>query len=387
MAFGSIDSIMKIIDFLNVPFIEIRRGQCSNIRLKGSCDKCTKFCPTDALGIEGDVTIDPKKCIRCGSCQTVCHSGVFTVLDGSDETYLSEIDIISSDYNRILFECNGCFNTFRIKRKKAPKGTGKLVVPCLGRINEIMLLRCRELGFSDVSFSECHPKCPFNGAKLALDEISDLAEILANALNLRPTASDNNSIFTKDHAKKGNASDRRDFVFALGKRAAAIALDVNKTKQGLGKQGQILPLRRGFLISYAENYDISDFKTKIGNLPFSEIAIENTCDLCGACTYICPTGALRTKEDNTELSLVFEFAQCIGCGLCDKICDRGSIIIKDSVDLGNLITDPQIIYSLSARNCTKCNMQFHSNSDSQFCPGCEKREGLRAYMTSSSNNG
>lgn len=53
---------------------------------------------------------------------------------------------------------------------------------------------------------------------------------------------------------------------------------------------------------------------------------ETRCVACGACTNVCPRGAISVVQGcfarvNTEL--------CIGCGLCAKTCPVGCIAVLD----------------------------------------------------------
>jgi ferredoxin len=42
------------------------------------------------------------------------------------------------------------------------------------------------------------------------------------------------------------------------------------------------------------------------------------CFQCGACTGICPTGALSLKRP--EMAVIFDPEKCSGCGLCVTVC-------------------------------------------------------------------
>lgn len=45
---------------------------------------------------------------------------------------------------------------------------------------------------------------------------------------------------------------------------------------------------------------------------------EEKCFQCGACTGLCPTGALAVKRP--EMSVPFDPEKCTGCGLCVTVC-------------------------------------------------------------------
>ena len=45
---------------------------------------------------------------------------------------------------------------------------------------------------------------------------------------------------------------------------------------------------------------------------------DERCFQCGACTGICPTGALALKRP--EMAVIFDAEKCSGCGLCVTVC-------------------------------------------------------------------
>lgn len=54
--------------------------------------------------------------------------------------------------------------------------------------------------------------------------------------------------------------------------------------------------------------------------------MNDSCNLCNACTKICPTGALRSNGNGAG-NLLFSSAFCIGCRLCEDFCRKDSILV------------------------------------------------------------
>lgn len=46
---------------------------------------------------------------------------------------------------------------------------------------------------------------------------------------------------------------------------------------------------------------------------------DDLCTQCGACTIICPTGALSIP-DRESMAVVFDVEECVACGLCVPAC-------------------------------------------------------------------
>jgi len=51
--------------------------------------------------------------------------------------------------------------------------------------------------------------------------------------------------------------------------------------------------------------------------------LENRCTDCGACTAICPTGALFMNRE--EMTVEFDIDKCIACLLCMRMCPQRAI--------------------------------------------------------------
>ncbi len=52
---------------------------------------------------------------------------------------------------------------------------------------------------------------------------------------------------------------------------------------------------------------------------------EEKCYQCGACTAVCPTGALHIKRP--EMLVLFESERCSACELCVKTCPARAMIV------------------------------------------------------------
>jgi len=50
---------------------------------------------------------------------------------------------------------------------------------------------------------------------------------------------------------------------------------------------------------------------------------DEKCTHCGACTGLCPTGALRIETP--AMKVVFEVEKCVACGMCGLVCPFGAM--------------------------------------------------------------
>lgn len=53
---------------------------------------------------------------------------------------------------------------------------------------------------------------------------------------------------------------------------------------------------------------------------------EQTCFHCGACTAVCPTGALHIKRP--EMEVLFDWDRCSACELCVVTCPSHAMTVK-----------------------------------------------------------
>jgi ferredoxin len=50
---------------------------------------------------------------------------------------------------------------------------------------------------------------------------------------------------------------------------------------------------------------------------------DEKCTHCGACTGLCPTGALNLMRP--DMKVVFEVDKCVACGMCGLVCPFGAM--------------------------------------------------------------
>ena len=53
---------------------------------------------------------------------------------------------------------------------------------------------------------------------------------------------------------------------------------------------------------------------------------EEKCFQCGACTAVCPTGALYIKRP--EMEVIFESEKCSACEICVSACPARAMVVK-----------------------------------------------------------
>ncbi len=99
-------------------------------------------------------------------------------------------------------------------------------------------------------------------------------------------------------------------------------------------KAQVYPRKEGILVMELRG-DPDDYDRGIQYLKEVGVEVEpvaqgirrddERCYQCGACTAVCPSGALHIERP--EMDVLFESEQCIACELCVKTCPSRAMIV------------------------------------------------------------
>lgn len=97
----------------------------------------------------------------------------------------------------------------------------------------------------------------------------------------------------------------------------------------------ILPRKEGYMVMELAGTK-KDFKEGVKFLKAQGVGVQNAsqevkrdkrkCTQCGACTAVCPTGALSVKRP--EMSVDFDQAKCSVCELCVTACPPRAMEVR-----------------------------------------------------------
>jgi len=110
------------------------------------------------------------------------------------------------------------------------------------------------------------------------------------------------------------------------------------------------------------------------------ININDKCNLCGVCEYVCPSDAILIKKGYSSGEILFYPSLCVGCGECEKACIRDALnFIRGNVkDFKRGIID---LFRAEKNICKICGKEFYSSDKQDVCPVCKnKEESKRKFL-------
>ncbi len=97
----------------------------------------------------------------------------------------------------------------------------------------------------------------------------------------------------------------------------------------------LYPRREGFMVlelsGHRKNYQkgikyLKDLGIKVESIGQDIRRNEEICFQCGACTAVCPTGALHIQRPGMEV--IFDTEKCSACELCVAVCPARAMVVK-----------------------------------------------------------
>lgn len=359
------------------PPVRLENELCSRYRCTMSaCAACADVCPVPgavrflAQGVE-----IVEGCVGCGACASACPNGAIRPAE-------SDQDLASSIRSRVK---SGA--AFRIACDRA-EGRADLVLPCLSRLTEALVLEPVRSGAARVELLD--PGCATCGLRKAAtqwEQVLAFSRALCESSGLeadrvaRVRVPVGKPVETRDPATA--ASSRRAKFGAIADRWAASAVAATTPDaaqepapaetfvQAVQKQREN-PKRTDLLQLLADMPGAKPASTVVAAaaVPLADLEIGRQCVGCNVCETLCPTGALRHRDDGANYALDFEPALCTGCRICEVACFHNAIRVRDTVDVSVLHARPKVtLVAAPRRTCSACKETFLDGS-SDMCPLC-----------------
>lgn len=388
----------KIADrIVNNHHMVVENRLCSRFRTpKSACSRCSDSCPVGAIHVSGKGAEIGGGCTDCGVCISACPNGVF-VINGRDDKKMAA-EIVSRVRDQEL-------RVFRISCEYGG-GTSDLVVPCLGRLTEALLLEPLRAGASRIEILQPPCKeCPSRKAAPHTDRVLQQAYYICGMLGIGAIRI---SLVRLEYegrriAKRTNEDSetksfsRREFFGSLRTKALEVAAasipEIEQKNAGdkelsFKEAIQIKPVntKRSMLLEsireMAAKHEGQDSRRADEHpapcaveVPSEDcitagLEVDPKCTACGVCATLCPTGALAQDWSGENYSLKLRPDICTNCHVCTEACMNEAIRIKDVTSLECLLEEADVtLFVATKRRCAVCRMDFVGGG-SDICPLC-----------------
>jgi len=350
---------------LEVPQIKFAPAKCLKAQFPDYiCDKCSKYCPCQAIGAVGQIEVDGEKCDACGLCAGICPGEAFTL----EEPSYAQVAVEAREKGKITLTC------------RKTQSLGAFTVPCLGYLPEILLmglvLSCHRVRLL-YDARRC-AGCSRQSGSL-LEERLNRIKGLACGLG-RP------GVLVLEEDEEEEAISRGEFFAFLTTRTKALAhrlpIPGFEEKPREIRKKALPESREIFLEMLAEvPLKLEPVPVSGKDWPFSQVQVHDRCDGCGDCALFCPTGALRVEDRGRGQELLHTGAWCLNCGLCLAKCPRQAISKREVLDLNLMVTGTGIaVKNLEASPCHRCGRPVKVTGNDQergLCSLCEQEAGHR----------
>lgn len=307
------------------------------------CRLCESVCEHGAITRAGDkIKFDEISCMGCGACASICPLS----LPGMEDNIYSKMEYLITGSRLspkiLMFTCDGRMPLLDAtgRRKIKYPAVLPLFVRCIRGISEAHILRAFDLGADGVILLGCR-ECSHRS-----EDIPKLAGLILKEFGLD----------ARLKVIAGN-DDTEHFVKSITAFSASLTRILLKKHipmilKNTSKRHVMLDLLSGLA---ARTGIIPSTIIEDAEYPFASISINSKCTVCGACTSMCPAGAL--KRENGSIKFIYRY--CIACGLCEKACPEEALKIQRVLDLERLIdTSPETIFESELMICASCRKPY-----------------------------
>lgn len=373
----SVADVMNYADYLRVSPVAVNEDRCVAVRNRNAtCRACVEACLAAAITVDANqVTVDPSACVNCGACASVCPTFALTLEDPSQGRTLE--GVLKASERRSGMAVIACA---RAAAQHVADGDRFCEVPCLGHVNERLLMEIAVAGLDDIILVDggCDT-CRFGSVSpyidTSVDSAADLLEAVGSEAIITRASEFPEEIIVSKRSAAIRGEDRRGILMKTGGYVKRVASNVAqktleekmgqapkprslKDRLGSGKSGRMptfVPEENFALLESMERVSVNDHELACSDAPlptrrFGHIVIDaDVCSGCGLCVLFCPTAALShaefdkpAREDRKYLEFSAEL--CTQCGLCKDVCIRRCLEVTDEVRVRDVFDlEPQLI--------------------------------------------
>lgn len=186
--------------------------------------------------------------------------------------------------------------------------------------------------------------------------------------SIPPTLAGRRQFFASLSRSVGSALTRA----ASGAPGSPVATRVPARRRGTGADsgGHVTRL---LLLRLAQGYGHP--RPQLAHLP--ALSTSAACEAQGACTRVCPSGALQLvhDEEGGRAELRFDAWLCVDCGACVASCP-GRALSFSARAWRPFAEAPVVLAIIEQRECARCGARCAPHADETLCDRCRKTADL-----------
>lgn len=367
--------VLNFLARLEAAPLAVEQRRCVRVRNRNAkCMRCLESCAGGCIGYEdNEITVDPTKCIGCGTCATVCPTDAIHPKKPTDAELAQQcLDAARANSGRVVIACKNMLD-----RADGLYDRSKVVrVPCLGRVDESLVLHLAVCGAQSIRLvRDACDECAHKKGSVACQHVCASANELLEAWNAPQRVSTSQKLPGSVRARELGYDQSRRAFFATVREgtadAASAAVDtVCEDKLGMAppKEDRFVHVdSRGTLphevsqrrktiigaLDVLESRYGAPLDTMIDTRLWGEVLINtDECRGCRMCATFCPTGAnFKFQTKSGSVGVKHRVLQCANCRLCLDICPDKALQLSEEVfarDISDGVTERYLMGALQS---------------------------------------
>lgn len=381
----AIEGIIDVLGSLGSDRIAVHEGRCVLVRNRNAdCLKCAEACTSGAISYADDrLVVDASRCIGCGSCATACPTCALEARSPDDGALVNAAKrSIVATKGHPVFACEMALERLEqesrrslsraesvLRRGKVPYDGEKVCsVPCLGRVDEALLVGMAAYGSSSTTLvcgpcSSCERAPGGRLAREVLESSRDILRAFGSPMELRMLDSVPEHVLGWSERAALDGRERRALMENVGRESARVAGAAALEAIGIARDDraptarsyakvdesgvlpQFLPERRTRTFNYLRHIG-APVEEVVRSRVIGAVSIDgDACSSCRMCAVFCPTGAL-TKEDEHFFGVKHRPTKCVQCRLCESICPKEAISVCAEVPAGQFAGRKAVAFAM-----------------------------------------
>lgn len=353
-ALAAAQLVQMVGEFEKPKFFSYKENICAHGRsgITG-CTNCIDVCSTQAISSDGDkVKVEPRLCMGCGGCASVCPSGAMTYAYPRMADMGNRVKTVLQTYRNaggkspcLLFHNTTDGRELVAKLGRRGKGLPANVIPLevfhVAALGPDLMLGCYVLGAAQVEILAAGSEAP--DYLISLKNQLGLAQQIVSGLgygNGQFRLLEARDVPALEQAlwQPGKLRDVKPALFNLfNEKRTTLDFVIDHLTQHAPVPAEAIPLTQG--------------------APYGRVEVNTvTCTLCMACVGACPEGALLDSRDTPQLKFIER--NCVQCGLCEKTCPEQAITLTPRLLLDKQAKAEVVLNKAEPFDCVRCGKPF-----------------------------